>query len=392
MSAQRLRVARHVALAHVVRHHVLQQVEPEERELREHAALARDRGGQHHVERAQAVGRDDQQLVAEVVHVADLSAAPERARRAVCVSKTTGLSEDTFARVIEGSSADEKNVRPVGGRRVYRKPERACKGKSRATTRAIFRSQLAGDAAGEACGAGGGAVRDGRAARVSARGARLAPPTPRARRAARARRRGSRSASPRRRPCPRGRRCSTPSLRSAVNPGRSTSRSPGCASASRSRPLPDGTRSVIPPCCDADRDLVRDGSRRREVDAAVLGVDVDRGREAGRGSRRRRCSSRARRPPARRPSTPPWSTVTCASLPIRSSRTSAWLASTNTRAQHVLRLDAAVLRPQARLAVDVAHRDVVVARGDDSASRHVVGLDAAVLRRVPPGRRRRRRP
>jgi hypothetical protein len=75
---QPLRIARDVALAHVVRHRVLQQVEPEQRELRQHAALARDGGGQHYVERAQAIGGDDQQLVAEVVHVADLSPAPQR--------------------------------------------------------------------------------------------------------------------------------------------------------------------------------------------------------------------------------------------------------------------------------------------------------------------------
>ena len=53
-------------------------VEPEIADLAEHLALARDRVGQHHVERAQAVGGDHQQVaIAQVEHVADLAAVDQ---------------------------------------------------------------------------------------------------------------------------------------------------------------------------------------------------------------------------------------------------------------------------------------------------------------------------
>ena len=53
-------------------------VEPEIADLAQHLALAGDRVGQHHVERAEAVGGHDQQaLVTEVEHVADLAAVTQ---------------------------------------------------------------------------------------------------------------------------------------------------------------------------------------------------------------------------------------------------------------------------------------------------------------------------
>ena len=59
---------------HVIGNHVLQQIEPEQRKLRQHAAFVGYSGGQHHVERRQPVRRDDQQPVAEIVNVAHLAA------------------------------------------------------------------------------------------------------------------------------------------------------------------------------------------------------------------------------------------------------------------------------------------------------------------------------
>ena len=63
--------------AHVrqlVRHEVGGAAEPEVRDLGQHAALVRDGVGQHHVERGQAVRRDDQHVVlVDLVDVAHLA-------------------------------------------------------------------------------------------------------------------------------------------------------------------------------------------------------------------------------------------------------------------------------------------------------------------------------
>ena len=53
---------------------VLQQIEPEERKLREDAPLVGNRRGQNDVKGRKAVRRDDQQLVAEIVDVPHLPA------------------------------------------------------------------------------------------------------------------------------------------------------------------------------------------------------------------------------------------------------------------------------------------------------------------------------
>ncbi len=54
---------------------VLQEVEPEQRELRQHASLLRDAGGQHVIERRDPIGRDEQQvIVIDLVNVANFPA------------------------------------------------------------------------------------------------------------------------------------------------------------------------------------------------------------------------------------------------------------------------------------------------------------------------------
>ena len=70
---------------HVVRHHVRQLFEPEQRELRQHASLIGNRRGQNDVESRKAVRRHDQQSVAEIVDVADLSAPVELKPRKICL-------------------------------------------------------------------------------------------------------------------------------------------------------------------------------------------------------------------------------------------------------------------------------------------------------------------
>ncbi len=58
----------------VVWNNVPQQIKPEERELREDAAFVRDRSGKNYVESGEPVRSDDQQLVAEIIDVTDLTA------------------------------------------------------------------------------------------------------------------------------------------------------------------------------------------------------------------------------------------------------------------------------------------------------------------------------
>ncbi len=64
-------------------------VEPEIGNLVQHAALARDRIGQHHVEGAQAVGRDDQQVIGvDRIDIAHLAAVEQRQAERSAVSWT----------------------------------------------------------------------------------------------------------------------------------------------------------------------------------------------------------------------------------------------------------------------------------------------------------------
>jgi hypothetical protein len=59
----------------VVRDDFAGQLEPEERDLREHLALVGDLGGQDHVIDRDPIRRDHDQLIAVLVDLADLAGA-----------------------------------------------------------------------------------------------------------------------------------------------------------------------------------------------------------------------------------------------------------------------------------------------------------------------------
>ena len=61
-----------------MRHEIAEMIEPERRELREHFALVGNARPEHVVERRDAIGRDDEQVLAEIVDVADFAAPRER--------------------------------------------------------------------------------------------------------------------------------------------------------------------------------------------------------------------------------------------------------------------------------------------------------------------------
>ena len=61
----------------VMRDQVADVIEPERRQLREDLALVGNPGAKHVVEGRDAIGRDDQQVVPDFVHVANLAAAME---------------------------------------------------------------------------------------------------------------------------------------------------------------------------------------------------------------------------------------------------------------------------------------------------------------------------
>jgi hypothetical protein len=79
VTTRRLRPPARIVTYVVVRDDVGQALEPELRERRQHDPLAGDRPIQHHVERRDAVRRHHQQVLAEVVHFADL--APRQSGR-----------------------------------------------------------------------------------------------------------------------------------------------------------------------------------------------------------------------------------------------------------------------------------------------------------------------
>ncbi len=81
--ARRRRKIVHADGHEMMRRQVRDSTEPEGRQLRQHAALVGDARSKHVVERRDAIGRDDQQMVAEIVHVADFSAARERQAREI---------------------------------------------------------------------------------------------------------------------------------------------------------------------------------------------------------------------------------------------------------------------------------------------------------------------
>ena len=70
-----MRILVHVGGDQVVGDDVLQEIEPEQGELGQHAALLRDAGGQHIVEGGDAVGGDEEQMiVTDQIKVADFPA------------------------------------------------------------------------------------------------------------------------------------------------------------------------------------------------------------------------------------------------------------------------------------------------------------------------------
>ena len=58
-----------------MRHEIAHALEPEPGQLRQHLSLVRDAGAEDVVERGDAIGGDDQQLVADLVDIANLAAA-----------------------------------------------------------------------------------------------------------------------------------------------------------------------------------------------------------------------------------------------------------------------------------------------------------------------------
>ena len=65
----------HIGGGQVIRHDALQEIEPVQRELGQDPPFLRDAGGQHVVERGDAVGGHEQQVLAiHLVNVADLPA------------------------------------------------------------------------------------------------------------------------------------------------------------------------------------------------------------------------------------------------------------------------------------------------------------------------------
>ena len=67
----------------VVRKDVAELLKPKKGELRENAALIRDRGGHDDVEGGKTIGGDDEEFVAEVVDIANLAARDGRDTRKV---------------------------------------------------------------------------------------------------------------------------------------------------------------------------------------------------------------------------------------------------------------------------------------------------------------------
>ena len=61
-----------------MRHEIAHALEPERRQLRQDLALVGNARAEHVVERRDAIGRDDEQVVADLVDVAHLAAAVKR--------------------------------------------------------------------------------------------------------------------------------------------------------------------------------------------------------------------------------------------------------------------------------------------------------------------------
>ena len=72
---QLLRILLYVGRCQMVGDDVLQEVEPEQRKLRQHSSLLRDAGGEHVIERRDPVSCDEEQvIVVDAVNVANFPA------------------------------------------------------------------------------------------------------------------------------------------------------------------------------------------------------------------------------------------------------------------------------------------------------------------------------
>ncbi len=78
MTAERLGEARDVGRDQVMRDQVTHPLEPECRQLRQHLALVGDARAKNVIERRDAVGCDDQQVVADFIDVAHFAATVQR--------------------------------------------------------------------------------------------------------------------------------------------------------------------------------------------------------------------------------------------------------------------------------------------------------------------------
>ena len=78
MRARGLRELRGVHRHEVMRDEISHLLEPEARELREHLALVGNAGTENVVERGDAIRRDDEQLIANLVDIAHFAATMER--------------------------------------------------------------------------------------------------------------------------------------------------------------------------------------------------------------------------------------------------------------------------------------------------------------------------
>ena len=81
----------HIGGDQMVGNDVFQEIEPEQRELGQHPALLRDAGGQHVVERRDAIGGHEQQvIVVDLVKVANLAAGVQLEVGKVGLQKNVG--------------------------------------------------------------------------------------------------------------------------------------------------------------------------------------------------------------------------------------------------------------------------------------------------------------
>ena len=129
--------------AHVIGHDVARVVEPEGRQLRQHLSLVGNARPEHVVERRDAVGRDDEQVLPGIVEVADLAAAKRQRVRESDVARRARGS------VIGGSSPGGHGTRRMaaaGNRGAVMLP--ACSGPTpqgrEAARRPRITSRLAG--------------------------------------------------------------------------------------------------------------------------------------------------------------------------------------------------------------------------------------------------------